>query len=317
MKSKHCLNDIMTILVIAIMVGASEVLGEKEIIFPEITAIAIGLFIAPHRSWQVNKARILILISICSVLGLMISLFVPLPLWLKMSIAFIICQFIFIFSKTSFAPMISAAILPVMLGTKSIIYPVAAITLTALILLGSILLEKLKFKEYEAYIPQPLPEKKDYYDLILRALVAGICIALAINLNFDFAVAPPVLVAFTEFSRRSCKARQKPIKSILIIFLCALTGTICRYFLSVQLGLPLTFSAVTATIIMLAILHLFKMYLPPAGALTTLAMLIPQEKLFLYPIEILAGVSVFMGLALLIFRNKTKLMNKHNNLKTE
>lgn len=317
MKSKHCLNDIMTIFVIAIMVGASEVLGEKEIIFPEITAIAIGLFIAPHRSWQVNKARILILISICSVLGLMISLFVPLPLWLKMSIAFIICQFIFIFSKTSFAPMISAAILPVMLGTKSIIYPVAAITLTALILLCSFLLEKLKFKENETYIPQPLPEKKDYYDLILRALVAGICIALAINLNFGFAVAPPVLVAFTEFSRRSCKARQKPIKSILIIYLCALTGTICRYFLSVQLGLPLIFSAVTATIIMLAILHLFKMYLPPAGALTTLAMLIPQEKLFLYPIEILAGVSVFMGLALLIFRNKTKLMNKHNNLKTE
>lgn len=317
MKSKHCLNDIMTIFVIAIMVGASEVLGEKEIIFPEITAIAIGLFIAPHRSWQVNKARILILISICSVLGLMISLFVPLPLWLKMSIAFIICQFIFIFSKTSFAPMISAAILPVMLGTKSIIYPVAAITLTALILLCSFLLEKLKFKENETYIPQPLPEKKDYYDLILRALVAGICIALAINFNFDFAVAPPVLVAFTEFTRRNCKARQKPIKTVLLILLCAFVGTVCRYFCTVQLRLPLTFSAVTATIIMLAILHLFKMYLPPAGALTTLAMLIPQEKLFLYPIEILAGVSVFMGLALLIFRNKTKLMNKHNNLKTE
>lgn len=83
MKSKHCLNDIMTIFVIAIMVGASEVLGEKEIIFPEITAIAIGLFIAPHRSWQVNKARILILISICSVLGLMISLLYLSPYGLK------------------------------------------------------------------------------------------------------------------------------------------------------------------------------------------------------------------------------------------
>lgn len=317
MNLKHIPSYILAILVIAIMVGTSELLGEKEIIFPEIAAISTGLLIAPHRCWQVSRIRILILIAICSLLGLIISIFLPLPLWLKMSTAFIICQFIFIFSKTSFAPMISAAILPVMLGTKSIIYPVAAILLTALILLGSILLEKLKFKEYEAYIPQPLPKRKDFYDLILRSLTAVICIAFATNFNFGFAVAPPVLVAFTEFSRRSCKARQKPIKSILIIFLCALTGTICRYFLSVQLGLPLTFSAVTATIIMLAILHLFKMYLPPAGALTTLAMLIPQEKLFLYPIEILAGVSAFMGLALLIFRNKTKLMNKHNNLKTE
>lgn len=153
-----------------------------------------------------------------------------------------------------------------------------------------------------------MPKKKDYFDLILRSMTAVICIAFATNLDFGFAVAPPVLVAFTEFTRQSCKARLKPIKTILIIFLCALTGTICRYFISVQLGLPLTLSAVTATVIMLAILNLFKMYLPPAGALAILAMLIPQEKLLLYPIEILAGVSVFMMLALLIFRDKpTKL----------
>lgn len=246
MNLKHIPSYILTILIIAIMVGASELLGEKEIIFPEIAAIATGLLIAPHRSWQVSRIKILNLIGICSVLGLIISVFMPLPLWLKMSTAFIICQFIFIFSKTSFAPLISAAVLPVMLGTKSIIYPVAAVLLTILILLGSILLEKLKFKEREVYVPQPMPKKKDYFDLILRSLTAVICIAFATNLDFGFAVAPPVLVAFTEFTRRNCKARLKPIKTILIIFLCALTGTICRYFISVQLGLPLTLSTVTA-----------------------------------------------------------------------
>lgn len=306
MKSKYILNDVIAVLVIAIMVSASELLGEKEIIFPEIAAIAIGLLIAPKRSWQVSKAGILILISICSILGLMISIFVPLPLWLKMTFSFIICQFIFIFSKTSFAPLISAAILPVMLGTKSIIYPVAAITLTALILLGCFILEKLKIKEKEVYIPQPLPKKKDYCDLILRALFASVCIALSVNFDFTFAVAPPVLVAFTEFSKRSCKARQKPIKTVLLISLCSFIGAVCRYFYTVKLGLPLICSAISAAIIMLAMLHLFNMYLPPAGALTTLAMLIPEESLFLYPIEILTGVSVFMGLALLIFRDKEK-----------
>lgn len=141
MNLKHIPSYILTILIIAIMVGASELLGEKEIIFPEIAAIATGLLIAPHRSWQVSRIKILILIGICSVLGLIISIYVPLPLWLKMSTAFIICQFIFIFSKTSFAPLISAAVLPVMLGTKSIIYPVAAVLLTILILLGSIFLK--------------------------------------------------------------------------------------------------------------------------------------------------------------------------------
>lgn len=307
MNLKKIISGILTVLVVAIMVGLSELLGEREIIFPEITAIAIGLLIAPKRSWQVSRIRILILISVCSVLGLIISLFVPLPLWLQMSIAFIICQIILIFSKTSFAPLISAAVLPVMLGTKSIIYPVAAITLTGLILLCNLLLEKLKIKENEPCIPQPLPHRKDYIDLIIRSLTAIICITLAIKLNFYFAVAPPVLVAFTEFTRQGCKVRQKPVKAVVMIFICALTGTVCRYILTVQLGLLLTFSAVTATVIMILILHLFKMYLPPAGALTILAMLIPEENLLLYPFEIFTGISVFMVLALLLFRNKHKI----------
>lgn len=306
MNFKKIISGILTILVVAIMIGLSELLREREIIFPEITAIAIGLLIAPYRSWQVSKARILILISLCSIIGLMISLFVPLPLWLKISTAFIICQIIFIFSKTNFAPMISAAVLPVMLGTKNIIYPVAAITLTGLIILCSLLLEKLKIKENEPYIPQPLPKRKDFLDLIIRSLTAVICITLAIKLNLYFAVAPPVLVAFTEFTRQSCKVRQKPVKTVAMIFICALTGTACRYILTVQLGLLLTFSAVAATVIMIVILHLFKMYLPPAGALTILAMLIPEENLLLYPIEIFAGISVFMALALLLFKNKHK-----------
>lgn len=301
MNFKKIISGILTVLVVAIMVGLSELLGEREIIFPEITAIAIGLLIAPKRSWQVSRIRILILISVCSVLGLIISLFVPLPLWLQMSIAFIICQIILIFSKTSFAPLISAAVLPVMLGTKSIIYPVAAITLTGLILLCNLLLEKLKIKENEPYIPQPLPHRKDYIDLVIRSLTAIICITLAIKLNFYFAVAPPVLVAFTEFTRQGCKAQRKPVKAVVMIFICALTGTVCRYILTVQLGLLLTFSAVTATVTMILILHLFRMYLPPAGALTILAMLIPEENLLLYPFEIFTGISVFMVLALLLF----------------
>lgn len=302
MNFKKIISGILTVLIVAIMVGLAELLGEREIIFPEITAIAIGLLIAPNRSWQVSRARILILVGLCSIIGLMISLFVPFPLWLQISTAFVICQIIFIFSRTNFAPIISAAVLPVMLGTKSIIYPVAAITLTGLILLCSIILEKLKIKENEPYIPQPLPKRKDYLDLAIRSLTAVICIALAIKLNFFFAVAPPVLVAFTEFTRQSCKVRQKPAKAVVMIFICALTGTVCRYVLTVQLGLLLTFSAAAATVMMIIILHLFKMYLPPAGALTILAMLIPEENLLLYPIEIFVGISTFMSLALLIFR---------------
>ena len=41
-----------------------------------------------------------------------------------------------IFGGTSFAPLVSAAVLPVMLGTESLVYLIAAVSLTALILLS-------------------------------------------------------------------------------------------------------------------------------------------------------------------------------------
>lgn len=313
MKYNNILNGILTVFVVAIMVGVAEILGEKEIIFPEITAIAIGMLIAPKRSWQVNRTRLIILIGVCSFIGLGISMIVFLPLWVKLSGAFVICQFIYFFSRTSFAPLISASVLPVMLGTTSIIYPISAIILTGIIIIINLVLEKLQLKEKELYIPKPLPHKQDYTNLLLRSLIGIIAIVLSVKFSFIFAVAPPVLVAFTEFTQPNSKAKSHPIKVVLLIFLCGLTGTIFRYFLTIKLDLPLTLSAILTTATIILILHLLKMYLPPAGALAILPMLIQQDSLLLYPIEILVGVSVFMAVALAVFRGDNNHRIKNNN----
>jgi len=47
-----------------------------------------------------------------------------------------------------------------------------------------------------------------------------------------------------------------------------------------------------------------QMYLPPAGAIAILAMLIPQTELWLYPLEILLGSSLLVICALVFFRDK-------------
>ena len=47
----------------------------------------------------------------------------PAPLWLKITAAFLLCQMIYLYSGTTFAPMISAMVLPVLLGTESWVYP--------------------------------------------------------------------------------------------------------------------------------------------------------------------------------------------------
>lgn len=288
---------VLTVLIISIMIGASELLGEREIIFPEIAAIAVGMLLVPRRPWQTSRMRVLVLISLSAVVGLSVSVLLPLPLWEKMCVAFLLAQVLLIFGGTTFAPLISAAVLPVMLGSESMVYLIAAVSLTALILLVNFILECSGLRSREVFRPVPPPEGRAWGRVIARIVLGVLCIAAAVSLHAKYMVAPPMLVAFTEFMNPDSRAKEHPFKSIGLIALCAAAGAASRLGLSVALGLPLTVSAAAAAVLLLWLLREFQMYLPPAAALTVLAMLIPQGDLLRYPAEILVGVSVLMGLA--------------------
>lgn len=316
MNKKFIMTNAAALIIVTIMIGAAELLHENEIIFPEITAIAVGILIAPRRSWQTSKPRILILIALCSIMGILITRFLPIPLTAQLVLAFSAGQLVYLYSKTTFAPLMSAAALPVLIQTKSLIYPASAIILTAIILLALTLLEKLGVKEPQEYAPVPFPQKTDILDMLLRIILMASFSALILKFGFTFAVAPPILVAFTEFSKKGNTAIRKPAKIVLLVTLCAAAGAVCRSLITVYLGLPLTLAAAAAVIIMLIFLHAFRMYLPPAGALATLPMLIPQDQLSLYPLQIFTGILVFTLLAKFVFqcRYKTKADNINNNI---
>ncbi|MBR1721610.1 MAG: hypothetical protein IJ727_03865, partial [Treponema sp.] len=133
------------------MVFASEVTGEKEIIFPELAALAVGCFLTPRLVWKTSYLKIISSISLCALLGLGIVCFLPVPLWSQFLLAFALGQLIFFLSKTTFAPMISAISLPVLIQTKSPVYVLSAFLLTFLVILLSLFLEKKGKKAENKY----------------------------------------------------------------------------------------------------------------------------------------------------------------------
>lgn len=204
----------IVLLIVVTMVGASELLHQHEIIFLEITAIAVGAFMAPKMSWKVSRIRILIFIMICALAGVGIVLFIPGPVWFRVTLTYGITEVIYLLSGTSFAPMISAIAFPVLLGIESPVYFVAAIAL------------------------------------------------------------------------------------------CALIGAGCRYLIVMEWNLPLTLASLVAAVGMILILTGLKAFIPPAGALCILPMLIPEEAVMGYPVQIFAGAALFMVFSLTIFRNR-------------
>ena len=61
-------------------------------------------------------------------------------------------------------------------------------------------------------------------------------------------------------------------------------------------------AALLAAAAMIAILRSLGMYVPPAGALAILPMLLPAERLPRYPLQIALGTALFLALALVLFR---------------
>ena len=211
------LRSAVCVLLAAVMVGAAALLGEKEIIFPEITALTVGAIAAPKQSWRVSRVRMVLLILICSVAGILIVRYSPLPKALNLAAAYVVCQVLYLISGTSFAPMISAAALPVLMGTETIIYPISAVTMTLLTVLSQYILERSGNYSGEKFTPVPRPDSFGWISAAVRTIFAAVLAIPLIHFGFGLCVAPPLLVAFTEFSNPESKARSKPLKTVLII----------------------------------------------------------------------------------------------------
>ncbi len=281
------------------MVGAADIFQNKEIIFPEVAAIATGALLTPKPAWQTDYLRTFAAIAVCALLGLGIVLWMPGAVWLQMSTAYLLASALFLFSRTSFAPMISAAVLPVLLQTESAVYPVAACILTALILLTRRLLVRCGILEDAPFTKLPKPDHAVCGQALLRWLLVSAVIFAALTSGIRFAAAPPLLVAFTEFWKPEAVSRKRPAAVILLLTLCALSSAGMRYLLCMVCALP---SCIAAMLVMLTVFCMMKrlsLMMPPAAAVAVLAFLIPESALPVFPIQILCGITVLVAVSYL------------------
>ncbi len=307
---------ILTTMIIALMVAAVEISGEKEILFPEIAAIATGNLLNFKRSWNVSPMQMILFITAGAFSGLGIVAFFPGSFILQFITAFVLSQIMLMISGTTFAPMISAVVLPVVLQTKSIIYPISAFVFTTLIVIVRITFEKkdIRPREKSEINRDEICLTRRSVEILIRALIVFIVASAAIHLNIVFVCAPPLLVFFTELSNNSSgKTFKETVKIIVFMTICAFDGAVLRYILSMKFLLLPAFTAAVAVMVYIVVTYIFKMYLPPAGAITLLAFLIPEGSVISYPFQILAGVVFFA----VVINIKEKCKNKVENIKSK
>lgn len=295
---KNLIPALLAVLLVTGMTAAAELLGNQEILFPEIAAIAAGALLSPKLAWCTDALHMLLTITLGAWAGVGIVRFVPLPLPAQMCFAFLVASLGFLFSRTTFAPMISAIVLPVMLQTESVVYPIAAMTLTLLILGARKITERCGFRDHTTYEKLPLADGAAFGDTLLRWAIGSLLIWIAVSRGAKLAAAPPLLVAFTEFWNPKSPMQRMPFVGVALIAICTGIGTALRITVIAH-GFPLFLAAGVAMLFVALIMIHTGLYLPPAAALSILAFLIPPESVARFPLEVLAGASILTGIAVL------------------
>lgn len=289
----------VSVIMVTGMTFVAELSGEYEIIFPEIAALTIGAWFAEKQPWKVSRKKIMILMSLSAFFGYILSAFISIPIFLKVLIAFVFCAVSLIVTRCTMLPMISACILPVLIGTKSLCYPVSVVVMTAIIISVQWIFEKYNIRAPKKHKPLTYDKKVESLRWIFLFVTISIVAAVAISFNILFIMAPPIIVTFCEFSYTDSKARKSPAIIFVIIAFCACLGACARLLLCHILNLPITAAVFIVIAFVLYIMKFLGKPFPPAGAIALLPFIIDDSLLLIFPFEVMAGSAVLITLSML------------------
>lgn len=290
------------ILLMVVMAGW----GEKEIIFPEILALAVGMWVADKPLWRVTPLTLWFAPTLAAGVGVLLVRYSQLPLPAMILLAFILTALLLEILRSNLMPALSAGILPILIGTSSWNYPLAVALLCALVALGGIFRARRRDRAGELPWPEvPAPRQSLSFWGRLLAIIT-LPTVVGPNIGLPFLIAPPLIVTLVEISLPQSALRQRLPEVFFLLTGAAWGGMLAQSMLVVRLGWP---DWVAAALVVIALFGLYEwrdLHLPPAGAIALLPLLLTAEQLPAYPWQVMAGAAFFLLASLALFREAPK-----------
>lgn len=293
---------IYALLMILLMVGTAEILKEKEIIFPEMAALTIGMWIVDKRVWRIKRWQMPVLMTIGAYVGISIVRFSSLPLVFNLILAFMFAALCLLLTRSSLFPLISACILPVLLRTENWIYPLSVLIMSLIIVLIQKWMEGNDLRKVTVYEPLERNWKTDVLRWLSILLSVFVICCLAIYTSNFYFIIPPLIVAYVEFVNSKAGFRNRPLLTILLLVTGALIGTLFQLIGYCYLGLPETVVALFIFIVLFTLFEWLGKFFAPVGALALIPMLLPPETLVWLPLQVAIGAGLFIATGLIFFQ---------------
>ncbi|MCI2975509.1 MAG: hypothetical protein MP439_05460 [Ferrimicrobium sp.] len=194
------------------MVLAVHFFHQSAALVPEMGAVGSGLLFFRNRSWLDQLIPFYAYIVIAAIFGLSISMYVDIPVWLKIPLVLAVVFTGLVISKVPALPALSAGLLPIYLDIHSWWYPIAVATLMGIEALVALLWLKPDFRR-----DRTTPWKLEHVGRVVGSLVIALLVMLAFGT--PLLMVPPLLVAMSERAQHLSRTRLVSDDIITVVWL--------------------------------------------------------------------------------------------------
>lgn len=267
---------------VLLMVTAATLLGDYEIILPEIGALTAGTWIYHNPSWIAQPVKIFLAPSGTAIIGFLVNQ-LAISYAAKVYLTLLLILLLLSILRSTLAPSFATGLLPIIINATHWSFIVAILVFTLTLTLGVFL--------QGHYHGQPAGKPLHVTHMLGFTLVASVWVAAVWLAGFpQMAGIPPVLVVFFEVSQLPAYPGKLAVKQIIALAGAATLGVLIHsllasWLLTTLIALPLVF----------VLLQLLRLKLPAAYAFPLLALVLPATMFHTLPVAATLAACFFLG----------------------
>lgn len=287
-KKETMISYIAAISFILVMVTASVMMNDHEIILPEIAAMAIAMWVYRETGWIRQPSKIFIAPSVTAAIGFAVNQ-LSISYVGKVILTLVLIMLFLRLAQSNLAPSVATGLLPLVMNASEWSFILSVFIFTLILMLGVIVFGFNKGLEKKVKIQY----KYMLVFLVLNFIWIGLC------WMFDYtqlAVIPPILVVVYETLQKPMYNGKMAFKQGLVLTISATVGTLLYFAIDSWILVTLL-----DMILMLILLRIVDIRIPAVYAFPLLPFVFPDDIVAMLPLGSLIA-SVFLFASVLAYK---------------
>ncbi|MBP3967341.1 hypothetical protein [Paenibacillus lignilyticus] len=277
---------VAALLLILLMLACSIVLGQKDILFPEIAGMAMGVMAFQVADWIKRPVHLWLSPSLAAFLGTALNDLSISPL-LKLWLCFIIIVILMHLFRVHFGPTIPAGLLPFFLGIHDYVFAITTAIFTFMIMLGALSMKK------QQKLPNGPQNFRKKTDTLILSVILCLWIGLAFAAQIQVILVPPVFALIFEVFHAQKFTWRKIPTPLAVVTLTAILAVVIFHLFAGSILLV----GIVNVLITMILCKLFKAPLPVAFGVALMPLIYPAWGSWWFPVGVFITTGVLMGLS--------------------